>query len=169
MTAACVDTQGHAGRRISAAATPRRKWLYPAIYFASFVPFGIAYLRALEGASPWPGLLLLLGMAVLGAYAMKTFLWDLADEVDDLGDALRVRRRGLEERVPLSEVRDVTFANMRPPRMTLHLRRAGRFGTRISFTPATRRGRNPFAKHPLMEELAVRAWRARNDAPRGAD
>lgn len=153
-----------AAPKISSDATPGRKLIYPAVYFASFVPFSIGYFRGLHGVSPWPGLLLLLGMAALGAYAMKTFLWDLADEVYDEGDALRVRRRGVEERVAMANVQDVTYANMRPARMTLHLVRAGRFGSRISFTPATSRGRNPFAKHPMMESLAMRAWRARNDS-----
>lgn len=151
-----------AGTKLSADQTGRKKIIFPAIYFASLIPITLTYLRHSDGKPILPGMLLLLIMAVFGVFAMKQFLWDLADEVHDQGDALLVSRRGVRETVALSNVRDVTYANMRPPRLTLHLRRPGRFGARVSFSPAAKRSRNPFAKHPLMEELAVRAWRARN-------
>lgn len=149
------------GAKLSADQTGRKKILFPAIYFASLIPITLTYLRHSDGKPILPGLLLLLGMALFGIFAMKQFLWDLADDVYDQGDALLVTRRGVSESVALSNVRDVTYANMRPPRLTLHLRTPGRFGARVSFSPAAKRSRNPFAKHPLMEQLAVRAWRAR--------
>lgn len=156
------SASAQAPRKLSAERTARIKYVYPLIYFGSLIPFAVSYLRNVGDASPMPGLMLLAVMLLFGFFAMKYFLWDLADEVYDHGDTLLIRRRGVEEIVPLSNVQDATFANLRPPRLTLHLIKAGRFGNKISFSPVAKRLRNPFAKNPIMLDLAVRAWRARS-------
>jgi len=52
---------------------------------------------------------------------------------------------------------------MNPPRVTLRLVKAGRFGSEVTFTPPMRFRFNPFAKPPIVEELIVRVDRARRE------
>jgi hypothetical protein len=63
-------------------------------------------------------LFLVLGAVVLVpvSYAMTR---NLVDEVFDDGDSLLVRFRGEEERIPFSNIDDVTAWNARPARITL--------------------------------------------------
>lgn len=106
-------------------------------------------------------------MAVLGFFLMKNLLWDLADEVYDCGDFLVVKNRGLEERVPLSNIMNVSASmNMNPRRITLRLVAPGKLGQEISFSPAAPFTRNLFAKNPVAEDLIVRVDKARSKRAR---
>jgi hypothetical protein len=101
-------------------------------------------------------------MALAGYFVMKKVLWDLADEVIDEGDFLRVRRGQQEERVPLAGIINVnssTYSN--PPRITLRLATPGKFGSEIAFTPVRPFSLNPFARNAVAEELIVRVDQAR--------
>ncbi len=102
-------------------------------------------------------------MAVFGFFLMKKLVWDLADEVYDGGDFLLVKNRGEEDRVLLSNIMNVSAStNMNPPRITLRLVNPGRFGTEISFSPASPFTLNPFAKNQVAEDLIVRVDKARS-------
>ena len=106
-------------------------------------------------------------MAVFGFFLMKKIVWDLADQVYDGGDFLLVRKSGVEDRVPLSNIMNVSAStNMNPPRITLRLVRPGKFGPEISFSPAAPFTLNPFAKNPVAEDLIVRADKARSNRAR---
>ena len=93
---------------------------------------------------------------------MRKLVWDLADEVYDGGDYLLVKRGDEEERVPLSNVMNVSSSTMvNPPRITLRLAKPGKFGEEVVFSPVVsfsliRSGRNPIA-----EDLIVRMDKAR--------
>ena len=101
-------------------------------------------------------------MAVIGFIVMKKLIWDLVDEVYDCGDSLLIKNRGEEDRVLLSNIMNVSAStNMNPPRITLRLVNAGKFGPEISFSPAAPFTFNPFAKNPVAEDLMVRVDRAR--------
>ena len=101
-------------------------------------------------------------LAVYGFFFMKKFVWDLVDEVYDCGDSLLIKGRGIEERVPLSHVMNVSAStNMSPPRITLRLAEPGELGPEISFCPAAPFTLNPFAKNVVAEDLIVRVDRAR--------
>ena len=106
-------------------------------------------------------------MAVVGFVVMRKFVWDLADEVFDCGDALLVRKGDREERISLSNIINVSMTvAVNPPRLTLRLDKPGRFGNEVVFSPETRFGLNPFAKNRIAEDLIVRADRARVDRAR---
>ena len=69
----------------------------------------------------------------------RRLIFDLADEVTDEGDALRVRFGHDEERIAFGQIMNVSYTGMmNPPRITLLLRTAGRFGREIAFSPQRR-------------------------------
>jgi hypothetical protein len=100
--------------------------------------------------------------AMLGAMYLQV-LWPLADTVDDAGDALLVRRGGVEQRVALDDVLDVAMAHGNPPRIVLRLRTPGRFGDEIVFLPPPGVRAGVAARPPLADELIARIDRARRD------
>jgi hypothetical protein len=150
-------------KRISSGGTVFHKRLFPLFWFGmlAFVVF-LGLRRAPAGGGAW---LLVAGavfMAVLGALIMKKLVWDLADEVHDLGDYLLIRKGNEEERVPLSNIMNVSAStHINPPRVTLRLVRPGKFGPEITFTPRTCWRFMPFGKNPIVEDLIVRVDRAR--------
>jgi hypothetical protein len=102
-------------------------------------------------------------LAVFGFFLFRKLVWDLADEVLDGGDFLVVRRRGYEEQVPLSNIMNVNASTMtNPPRISLRLVQAGRFGSEIVFSPKRSFTLNPFAKSEVAEDLIVRVDKARS-------
>jgi hypothetical protein len=93
--------------------------------------------------------------------------WNLADEVFDDGDNLVVRRRGEEEVVPLSNITSVVYNNRwrtyaGPAQITLGLAHAGKFGSKIVFSPKMA-GIDDDPSHTCVvaEELDERAKNAR--------
>jgi len=122
------------------------------------------------GGHPLPIMVLVvpLLMLVLGFTLFRKLIWDLADEVEDHGDWLRVRRGSVEERVNLVDVMNVSmnqFSN--PRRLSLRLRKPGAFGDEIVFIPQTQGLRlNPFARNPIAERLIQRVDRLRSGVSR---
>ena len=122
------------------------------------------------GGHPLPIMVLVvpLLMLVFGFTLFRKLIWDLADEVEDHGDWLRVRRGSVEERVNLVDVMNVSmnqFSN--PRRLSLRLRKPGAFGDEIVFIPQTQGLRlNPFARNPIAERLIQRVDRLRSGASR---
>ena len=122
------------------------------------------------GGHPLPIMVLVvpLLMLVFGFTLFRKLIWDLADEVEDFGDYLRVRRGGIDERVNLTDVMNVSmnqFSN--PRRLSLRLRKPGAFGDEIVFIPQTQGLRlNPFARNPIAERLIQRVDRLRSGVSR---
>jgi len=101
-------------------------------------------------------------MSAIGFVLMKKLVWDMADEVEDHGDYLVVRKGDEEERIALTNIVKVHETKLvNPPRITLSLGSPGRFGTDIVFTPAMKFRLNPLAKHPVVDDLNARADLAR--------
>lgn len=95
-------------------------------------------------------------MAVPMYFAVRHFVFTLADDVVDLGDALRIRRDGDEVRIALKDIASAKPSRLsNPPRALLTLRQSGGpFGQRIFFLPAggSRRARN----NPVVDALDER-------------
>ncbi len=106
-------------------------------------------------------------LAVFGFLLFKKLVWNLADEVFDGGDFLLIKYRGYEERVPFSNVMNVSAStNMNPPRISLRLIKPWRFGPEVAFSPKSPFTLNPFAKSQVAEDLILRIYRVRsNNAP----
>ena len=93
---------------------------------------------------------------------MRRMVFDLADEVYDEGDALRVRYGGDEERIALADIVNVSYAGMtNPQRITLTLRNPGRFGREVTFSPQQTFLGPLFRTNPLVTELIDRVDAAR--------
>lgn len=104
-----------------------------------------------------------LAMAAFGFAFFKRRLWDLVDEVHDCGDSLLIRDRGCEERIPLSNVMNVSVSGlMSLSRASLTLAVPGVFGNEVAFCPARRLSFNPFARIESLERLIVRVDEARS-------
>jgi len=143
------------------------RWLYlykrvfPAFWFGILALILLGPLLGNAPRPPIPFFLAPLLMGVFGYVLMKKLVWDLADQVFDCGDHLLVKLRGVEESVPLSNIMNVSASMlMRPPRVTLNLVSPCRFGSEISFSPATPFSLNPFAKNTVVNDLITRAYKA---------
>jgi hypothetical protein len=153
------------GRRISSRNTFFLKRVLPTLVFG-VLALGIAapllLIRGGLAALPWPAFIAPLAMGVIFYLLLKRLVFDLADEVIDEGDALRVRFGEEVERVPLGEIINVSYAGVtNPPRITLTLRNAGRFGREITFSPLQGFLSPLFRPNPLVGDLIERVDSAR--------
>jgi len=116
------------------------------------------------------GYLMLALLFVVAAVCWWFFVADLADEVEDHGDWLLVRRGEIEEKVLLTDIVQVKDSGRGDsPRIVLRLVNPGRFGRRIAFMPRRDAGWsfNPFAKTEVGADLTERVRQARRSAPPG--
>jgi hypothetical protein len=154
--------------KISSGSTTFHKKVFPLLWVGFLAVFVITSLAQGDiQAGRWPFVVMPVGMTVVGYFVMKKLVWDLMDEVHDGGDFLLIRKGADEERVPLSNIMNVSAStNMNPPRVTLRLVKPGKFGSEVSFSPPRRFSFNPFAKHPVVEDLIVRVDKARRQPER---
>jgi hypothetical protein len=149
-------------RRISSRTTFFNKRIFPVIWIGFLIlmaglPFVFGQNRS---AAPLSFVVMPAIMAVVGIFIMRKLVFDLVDEVWDDGDALLVKNRGEEERILLSDVKNVSYSPyMNPPRVTLSLRRPSRFGEQVTFAAPIRL--MPFATSPVINELIERVDAAR--------
>lgn len=147
-------------QRISSRTTFFSKRVFPVIWFgflAVFIAIGLTQSRS---GMPVPFLVMPVLMAGIGFLIMKKFVLDLADEVFDDGDALIFRFGSEQQRIPLSEIMNISYSYIQnPPRVTLTLRTPCQFGKEVSFSPPARF--LPFAKSPIVAELIERVDAAR--------
>ena len=147
---------------ISSRLTAFHKWIVPIFMFGVIVFIGVRASDDPEFREQPVLMLLPVALAVFALLLVRFFLWRLADEVEDHGHYLVVRRGSDEDRIALSDIERVTGTNLvNPPRVTIHLRRPGSFGDTVTFTPVMRFMPNPFGRHPVVDELAERVERER--------
>ena len=150
--------------RISSRNTFFVKRVFPVLWFGIIAVGLIAALAAARAgkAVPPPVFIVPLLMLVIGYALMRTLVFDLADEVLDEGDALRVRFGHEEERIALGDIINVSYAGLtNPPRVTLTLRHPGRFGKEVTFSPRQSFLSPFFKRNPLIAELIERVEAAR--------
>jgi hypothetical protein len=153
-----------AGKRISSRNTRFYKRVFPVLWFGGVAAFLAVGLGTMRGAHPAPVEVFIapVFMLVIGWFVMRRLVFDLADEVYDEGDALRVRNGGDEERIALADIVNVSYAGMtNPPRITLTLRNSGRFGREVTFSPAQSFLGPLFRANPMVRELIDRVDAAR--------
>jgi hypothetical protein len=153
-----------ADKRISSRSTFFYKRAFPVIWFGIIALLvAVAALSARNRPSPpiavYVAPLLLLA---IGYFVVRRLVSDLADAVYDEGDALRVRFGNEEERIPLANIINVSYAGLtNPQRITLTLRTPGRFGRQVTFSPPRRLFGGLFTDNPLVNELIERVDAAR--------
>lgn len=149
--------------RLSSRTTFFYKRIFPALLIGFLILF--AAVPFFSGARPGhyqllPFIIVPIVMAVIFYVVMKKLIFDLVDEVVDIGDALLVKNGNQEDRIALSDIINVNYTPlMSPPRVTLSLRKASLFGNRVSFCAPIRFV--PFASSPVIDELIVRVDAAR--------
>jgi hypothetical protein len=151
-------------RLISSKMTFFNKRVFPAIWFgflAVFIGLALFSGAARSPASLLPVLIAPAIMIVFGYVIMKKLVFDLADEVWDDGDSLVVKNNGQEQRIALSDIKNVSYSPfVNPPRVTLSLRRPTVFGDEITFSAPVRLV--PFSKSPVITDLIERVDLARS-------
>jgi len=153
------------GKRISARSTFFMKRIFPALLFGLIALFfAVSAMNSGRGpAPPAPVFIVPLLLIVAGYFVMRRFVFDLADEVTDTGDALIIRFGSDEQRIELAEIINVSYAGLtNPRRITLTLRHPGRFGKEVSFSPQES-FLTPLlsGKSPLVTDLIERVDAAR--------
>lgn len=98
--------------------------------------------------------LILLGLAAFTFFVLRTFVWDLPDEVWEDNDSLIVRKKGREARIDLLNIINVNSTFSGPARVTLMLRKPCIFGKKVSFLPPPRV--IDFDEHPIASDLYER-------------
>ena len=148
-------------KRISSRTVFFIKRVFPVIWFGFLVfVVAIALSKKPSGGVPVAAFLFPVFMAGFGYFIMKKLVFDLADEAFDDGDALVIRFGSEQQRIPLSEIINVSYSYMvNPPRITLTLRSPGQFGKEVSFSPPSTF--IPFAKSPIVADLIERVDAAR--------
>jgi hypothetical protein len=150
-------------RRISSRMTLFYERVFPAIWFGFLILFIAIPLVSSAGRSETPPLPFFIGpvvMMIFGYFIMKKLVFDLVDEVWDDGDSLLIKNRGEQQRLALSDIKNVSYSPyMNPPRVTLSLRRPTVFGDEITFNAPMRIV--PFSKSPLVADLIDRIDLAR--------
>lgn len=161
-------------QRLSSTRTRFYKRVFPVLWFgfiAVFFGFSLwAWLhpQAMNGPPIDPMFLLMpVLMASLGFFIFRYLIFDLMDEVWLDGERLVVKNRNDTCRVALADVINVNFTAMtNPRRVTVMTRTATRFGTNISFMPASPRSIfSAFRPDPIALDL-IRHVDAARQVPR---
>ena len=148
-------------QRISSRMTFYYKRVFPIVMLAALLAFMIVPFAA--GNARLEFLIVPLVMLVFGFFIMKMLIFDLVDEVWDAGEALIVRNRSEEDRIPLSSIMNVGYSPwVNPPRVTLTLRTPSSFGDKVVFCAPVRF--LPFADSPIIDGLIRRIDAARMSA-----
>lgn len=153
------------GRRISSRNTFFLKRIFPLLFFgvlALAVVVPVLFGRGSSHPFPYSVLAMPIVMGIIFFAVFKRLVFDLADEVIDEGEALRVRFGQEEERIQLADVMNVSYAGLsNPRRVTLTLRQPGRFGREVTFSPQLTLA-DSFARPPaLVRDLIERVDAAR--------
>jgi hypothetical protein len=140
------------------------KRVFPVVWFGFLlllIAFGLFSASSHSQDSSTPFLIAALLMTVFGYWIMKKMmLFNLADAVLDAGDALVVRSGQQEERIALSDIKNVNYTPyMNPPLVTLSVRRHTVFGDTVAFcAPASM---VPLWSSPVIHDLIDRVDAAR--------
>ncbi len=149
--------------RISSRMTFFYKRVFPIIWFGGllvFIAFGSIGALSSGRFPALPFLIVPLLMMAFGYFIMKKLIFDLVDEVVDVGDALMISNGDRQERVAFSDIMNVSYSPfVNPPRVTLSLRTPGIFGSRVTFCAPIRLV--PFSTSPVIDALIERIDAAR--------
>jgi hypothetical protein len=150
--------------------TTLAKWSTPLVWIALTIFLLVGGYRETEEKLGFGYYSLVVAFGVFGLLTWWFMVWDLADEVVDCGDALLVRRGEIEEKVPLTNILRVSESPFSESvRIVVQLIVPGQFGRVIAFMPQKQPARiNPFAKNPVVQDLAARVLSARDSARRAS-
>jgi hypothetical protein len=152
---------------ISSGQTFFLKRIFPVIWLVAVVGVGVAVALGGVATRNFKPVALVgpVFMLIVFTIIYRKLIRDLADEVRDGGSFLLVRKSGVEDRVQLSNVMNVSMSQYtNPPRLSLRLRTPCRFGDEVVFVPKIPRFQfNRFARNAVAEDLIKRVDRARQE------
>jgi len=153
---------------LSSKATFFYKRILPALiigFLIIFIFVPIPFIVA-RGTSEYPALLFLAASIVtivFLSFRMKKLIFDMVDEVVDLGDALLIKNGRREARIALSDIVNINYTPLRsPPRVILSLRKPSIFGTEVMFCAPVHFA--PSKKSPVIDQLIARVDAARRNS-----
>ena len=143
------------------------KYIFPVLWFGALSIFVLLDFvnAAAATASMIPLVIVPVLMTGIGYIVYRALLKGLVDELWDNGNELLVINGGHLEHVPFSEIVNVSYMGLsNPKRATLMLRKAGRWGTKLSFIPV----RGSISIWNLMDNKMLDELILRIDAARRA-
>jgi hypothetical protein len=150
--------------QISSRMTFFYKRVFPIFWFGFLTLFmiGPTAVAWSSGQAPQPMFFIMpIIMMVVGYAIMKKMVFNLVDQVFDVGDALLVKNGSQQEQIPLADITNISYVQMmNPPQVTLSLRQPTSFGDKVTFCAPTRF--IPFATSPVIDDLIKRVDAARN-------
>jgi hypothetical protein len=137
------------------------KRIFPILFFAPLLIVTLApVFDGQRELPPLPFFLALAPMVLIFYFIMRKLVLDLVDAAWDDGDALIVRNGATQERIPLIDIKNVSYsALINPPRVTLSLRQPSKFGPEVTFCAPFQL--IPFRKSPIVDALIDRIDKAR--------
>ena len=125
-------------KRLSSKSTFIYKKLFPLFWFGLVIIGSCAGLLATSKGNG-PGIIVIvgaIGMGVFGYFFLRIFFMDLIDEVYDEGTDLLFRKKGMEFRVSLRDIKNVNYTTLvNPQKVTLSIRYQTPMGNELSFSP----------------------------------
>lgn len=155
-------------QRLSSKWTLVSKRILPVVLIAVLAAFAIALVVLRRPGVAFDPVIFIAPVVatVIAFFVMKRTVFNLVDEVWDRGDDLLVRDKGLEDRIPLENIVNVSYAMLgNNRRATLKLRTPCRFGAEVVFMPVAPAWRFAFYKNPILEALIDRIDAARRRKP----
>ena len=152
-------------KQLSSKTTFIYKKLFPLFWFGFLtIILCVGLLVNIKGNVPGPVIIFIvgaIGMGVFGYFFMKILFLDLIDEVYDEGTDLLFRNKGMEFRVNLRDIKNVSYTTLvNPPRVTLSIRYQTQMGDELSFSPLL--NWIPFLKNKDIVRLIDRIDMARS-------
>lgn len=144
-------------RRLSSNWTFWYKRAFPVFWFRFLALWSIGAVISMFHNSGFPPVVLLgpLFMAFFGFFLMKILVFDLVDSAWDDETAIVIRNSGSEDRIPISNVINISHSSFtNPPRIILTLREPCQFGSEITFSPPT--NWTFWKTHPVAADLIRR-------------
>jgi hypothetical protein len=159
-----VERGGSFGARATKQLSARHMWVVKRLIPAFTVGL-IAWLTWLDFTQPPKYTRIYLGpiLGVAGALGWYFQLRPVADRVMDEGDALVIQRGGIEERILLADILEVTWGGGGTRRVKLMLRKRGRLGEAVLFNTEWADWRSTGTSR-IAADLEARARRARTEA-----
>ncbi len=147
---------------LSSGSTFFMKRVFPVIWLGFLAVFVLMALLSGGFQDAVPLIILPIIMAAFGILMFRKLVWDLADEVLLSGDGLIIRKSGQEERIRLADIMNVSVTQLtNPKRISLRLRKPGKFGDEVVFIPPKEFRFDFFARNKIAEKLIVLVDRAR--------
>jgi hypothetical protein len=147
-------------KKISSQSTIVNKYLYPLILLGLVTFIIIKAITIDDPQHPREGaFFFVICFSTICFFIYKDTIYPLADEVYDCGDHLLAKRRGVEVKIHLSDIKNVSYSREQMPTITLSLRKETALGRHLLFAPqfsGLTKALSHLRLHPVAEDLIDR-------------